>query len=352
MAYIEERTDSKGKKRYRVQIKLKGFPAQNATFERKTDAKEWAKRTESAMKEGRHFKTMESKKHTVGDMIDRYKKSVLPTKGSHQSNQKIQLNYWKKRIGDYTLADCTPALIAECRDELLQETTRLKKKRSPATVNRYLAALSHCFTIAMKEWGWIDDNPIRKVSKPKESRGRIRFLLDDERERLLKACKESSNPFLYPIVVLALSTGARRGEILSIRLNQIDLERGTITFFETKNNEIRAVPLVEHASEVVKELIKIRRIDTDLLFPGSDPKKPIDIRHPWKEALKKAKIEDYRFHDNRHSAASYLAMSGATLAEIAEVLGHKTLQMVKRYSHLSEQHTSKIVAKMNKEIFS
>jgi len=352
MAYIEERKDTKGGKRYRVQIKLKGFPAQNATFERKTDARKWAQQTEAAMREGRHFKTIEAKRHTAGVMIDRYKKSVLPTKGSQQSNQKIQLEWWRNRIGNYTLADCTPALIAECRDELLQETTILKKKRSPATVNRYLAALSHCFTIAMKEWGWIDDNPLRKVTKPKESRGRVRFLSDEERKRLLKACKESPNPLLYPVAVIALSTGARRGEILSIRLNQIDLERGTITFFETKNNEIRVVPLVEHALEVVKDLIKVRRIDTDLLFPGSDPKKPIDIRHPWKEALKKAKIEDYRFHDNRHSAASYLAMSGATLAEIAEVLGHKTLQMVKRYSHMTEQHTSKVVAKMNKQIFS
>ena len=239
MAYIEERKDSKGRKRYRVQIKLKGFPAQNATFERKTDAKEWAKRTESAMKEGRHFKTMESKKHTVGEAIERYKKSVLPTKGSHQPNQKIQLGYWKERIGDYTLADCTPALIAEVRDELLDEVTRLKKKRSPATVNRYLAALSHCFTIAMKEWCWIDDNPLRKVTKPKESRGRVRFLSDDERQKLLNACLESPNTLLYPIVVIALSTGARRGEILSIKWNQVDLNRGTITFFETKNKEIK-----------------------------------------------------------------------------------------------------------------
>ena len=354
MAYIEERTDSKDQKRYRVQIKLKGFPAQSATFERKTDARKWAQQTESAMREGRHFKTIEAKRHTVGEMIDRYKKSILPTKGSHQPNQKIQLGYWKDKIGDYTLADCTPALIAQCRDELLQEVTRLKKKRSPATVNRYLAALSHCFTIAMKEWGWIDDNPMRKVTKPKEPRGRVRFLSDDERERLLKACKGSPNPLLYPIVVIALSTGARLGEIVSITWNQVDLNRGTITFFETKNKQIRVVPLVEHAAEVVKDMNKVRRIDTDLLFPGNDPKnpKPIDIRHPWEVALKKAEVENYRFHDNRHSAASYLAMSGATLAELAEILGHKTLQMVKRYSHLTEQHTSKVVAKMNKQIFS
>jgi len=156
---------------------------------------------------------------------------------------------------------------------------------------------------------------------------------------------------LYPIVVIALSTGARQGEILSLNWNQVDLKRGTITLFETKNKEIRVVPLVEHSLEVVKKMNKVRRIDTDLLFPGSDSQKPIDIRYPWKAALKKAKIKDYRFHDNRHSAASYLAMSGATLAEIAEVLGHKTLQMVKRYSHLTEQHTAKVVAKMNKQIF-
>jgi len=352
VAYIEERKDSKGGKRYRVQIKLKGFPNQNATFERKTDAKEWAKRTESAMKEGRHFKTMEAKRHTAGEMIDRYKKSVLPTKGTHRSNQKTQLTWWKEKIGDYTLADCTPALISQCRDDLLEEKTKLDKQRSPATVNRYLAALSHCFSIAMKEWGWLDDTPMRKITKPKEPSGRVRFLSDDERESLLKACKESTNSLLYPVVVIALSTGARQGEILSLTWNRVDLKRRTITFFETKNKEIRVVPLVEHSLKVVEEMNKVRRIDTDLLFPGKDPQKPIDIRHPWKAALKKAKIKDYRFHDNRHSAASYLAMSGATLVDIAEILGHKTLQMVKRYSHLTEQHTAKVVAKMNKQIFS
>jgi integrase len=299
---------------------------------------------------------MESKKHTVGGMVDRYKKKILPTKGSHQPNQKIQLEYWKERIGDYILADCTPNLIAECRDELLEEKTRLKKLRSPATVNRYLAALSHCFTIAMKEWGWVEENPLRKVTKPKEPRGRIRFLSDNERKSILEACKKSPNTFIYPIVVIALSTGARRGEILSIRINQVDLERGTVTFYETKNNEIRVVPLVDHAQEVVKELIKVRRLDTDLLFPGEKSRKtgkiePIDIRHAWEAALKEAKINDFRFHDLRHSAASYLAMSGATIADIAEVLGHKTLQMVKRYAHLSESHTSKVVEKMNREIF-
>lgn len=352
MAYIETRKDSGGNTSYRVQVRLKGFPTQTATFERKTDANKWAQQTESAIREGRHFKTVESKRHTVEEMIDRYIKSVLPTKGSQKENQKPQLEWWKKKVGSYTLAAATPSMIAECRDDLLDGETHLGGKRSPATVNRYLAALSHCFTVAVKEWGWLDDSPMRKVRKGKESRGRIRFLSDDERSRLLEACQESENKSLYAIVVLALSTGARQSEILTLRWNQVDLKRGVITLFQTKNKEIRSLPLVGHALELFKGLNKVRHIDTDLLFPGRDKKRPADIRHVWMTALDKAKIDDFRFHDLRHSAASYLAMNGATIAEIAEVLGHKTLQMVKRYSHLTEQHTAKVVAKMNKQIFS
>lgn len=351
MAYIEVRKDSDGKTRYRVQVRLKGFPIQSATFQKKTDAHKWAQQTESAIREGRHFKTIESKRHTVEEMIDRYIRSVLPTKGSQKENQKPQLEWWKKRIGRYTLADATPAMIAECRDELLEGDTHLGGKRSPATVNRYLAALSHCFTIAVKEWGWLDDSPMRKVRKGKESRGRIRFLSDDERSRLLTACKDSKNKFLYPIVVLALSTGARQAELLTLRWNQVDLNRGVITLYETKNHEVRTLPLTGLALKLLKDLNKVRHIETDLLFPGSDKKRYADIRHVWKVALDNAKITDFRFHDLRHSAASYLAMNGATIAEIAEVLGHKTLQMVKRYSHLTEQHTAKVVSKMNKQIF-
>ncbi|MBF8251318.1 MAG: integrase family protein, partial [Deltaproteobacteria bacterium] len=287
------------------------------------DANKWAQQTEAAIREGRHFKTVEAKRHTVEEMIDRYIKSVLPTKGSQKENQKTQLEWWKKQIGSYTLADCTPSLIAECRDELLQGITHLKGKRSPATVNRFHAALSHCFTIAVKEWGWLDDSPMRKVRKCKEPRGRVRFLSDDERGRLLKACEESENKTLYPIVVLALSTGARQAEILTLRWDQIDLNRGVITLYETKNKEIRSLPLAGHALKLFKDLNKVRRIDTDLLFPGRDKKQPADIRHVWITALEKAKIENFRFHDLRHSAASYLAMNGATIAEIAEVLGHR-----------------------------
>ena len=156
----------------------------------------------------------------------------------------------------------------------------------------------------------------------------------------------------YPIVILALSTGARLGEITSLSWENIDFDRGQIVLHETKNNERRVLPLAGHAMNILKDWSKVKRIDTPLLFPNSKySDKPIDIRSPWNTAVEKAELEDFNFHDLRHSAASYLAMNGASLSEIAEVLGHKTLQMVKRYAHLSEAHTSSVVASMNKRIF-
>lgn len=351
MAYIQQRKTQDGQVHYRVQVRLKGQPTQTATFSRKTDGRLWAQQIESAIREGRHFKTVEAKKHRLGKMLDRYIKDILPTKPKSQKKQTSQLIWWKKQIGGYALAEITPALIAEQRDVLLREQTVRGKLRSNATAVRYLAALSHAFTIAVKEWGWLESNPINKITKPKEPRGRVRFLSDEERVRLLEACKQSDNPWLYLIVVLALSTGARKMEIMALRWPDIDLNRCIITLHETKNGERRILPVVGHALDLLKEHHKKKNSSTDLVFPGQNLKNPIDIRATWETALKNSEISDFRFHDLRHSAASYLAMNGASLAEIAEILGHKTLQMVKRYAHLSEAHTSKVVARMNEKIF-
>lgn len=346
MASITER-EKNGKKVYNVRVRMKGTPLQSATFERLTDAKKWIQQTESAIREGRHFKNVEAKRHTLADLVERYLENCNPS-----SDYKRQLNYWKDAIGHYTLADVTPALITEQRDKLSSEKTYRKTKRSSSTVNRYLAALSTAFTTAVKEWGWLEDNPLRRVSKLKEPRGRVRFLSDDERPRFLEACKQSDNKDLYLAVVLALSTGARQMEIMNLRWKHVDLDRGMITLLETKNNEPRGIALQGHALKLMRERNKVRRIDTDLIFPGKrHSDKPIDLRDPFEKALKQAGIEDFHWHDLRHSAASYLAMGGASLAEIAEILGHKTLQMVKRYAHLSESHTSKVVARMNEKIF-
>jgi integrase len=263
----------------------------------------------------------------------------------------MQMGWWKERLGSYTLIDITPALIAEARDKLAKLPSPRGGTMSPSTVVRYLAALSHAFTIAVKEWGWIEDNPVRKVTKPKEPRGRVRFLSDDERERLLAACRDSRQPYLLPAVVLALSTGMRSAEVTGLTWDRVDLKAGRILLEETKNGERRVVPLVGHALELLREHAKVRRLDTGLLFPGRNPNRPAELRYAFAIALEAAGIEDFRWHDLRHSAASYMLMNGASLGELAEVLGHKTLQMVKRYSHLSETHTKNLVERMNAAIF-
>jgi integrase len=350
MATITPRKRKNGQTHYRAEIRLRGYPPQSATFERKTDARKWVAQTESAIRQGRHFKTVEASKHTLTELIDRYKRDVLPGKGPWQEHQAACLEWWKRELGTYRLSDVTPILLAEYRDRLLHTPTRQKTERSHASVNRYLASLSHPCSVAVTEWGWLDDNPLRKVRHLTEPRGRVRFLSDDEREHLLAACKSSGSPCLYTVVVLALSTGARKNEILSLTWKDVDLTRGVITLEHTKNGERRALPLTGHALAQLSVLP--RRIDSSLVFPARhDLKRPADVRTAFKHALEAAEIKDFRFHDLRHSAASYLAMNGATLTEIADVLGHRTLQMVKRYAHLSEQHTARVVAAMNEKIF-
>ncbi len=352
MAAIESRCADDGAMSYRVKVRLKGHPVATGTFHRLTDAKRWAQSTEAAIREGRYFKTAEAKRHTLGDLVDRYISEVLPTKPKNSSNTKQHLNWWKSQLGAYPLSDISPALIVQCRNALLGTTTRRGTKMANGTVVRYMASLSHAFSLAARDWQWIDDSPMRKVSKPKEPRGRERFLSDDERIALLRACQASTSKFLYLVVVLALSTGMRRGEIMTLRWPQVDIPRGRILLYATKNDTSRAVPLTGLALNMMNDLTKIRRIDTDLVFPGSAKEiKPVDLTKPWTTALDHAGLKNFRFHDLRHSAASYLAMNGATTIEIAAVLGHKTLQMVKRYSHLANSHTSTVVTAMNEKIF-
>ena len=352
MATIEVRRNEDGTVGYRAKIRLKGFPAESATFERKTDAKEWAKQTETSMRQGRHFKTAEAKKHTVGELLDRYLREIEKKNQKRFIDVRPLLLWWKGEMGVYLLSDVSRALIIEQRDKLLSMKGRHVERLSNSTVNRYMTALGNVFTVAMNEWEWVHENPMKKISKLPEPRGRVRFLDDEERERLLQACKLSTNSQLHTLVVLALSTGARHGELINLRWSEVDWRRQVITLHDTKNKERRLLPLAHYALQLMEAHNKVRNIASALVFPSpSNPQRPWDSSSAWEAALKRANIQDFRFHDLRHSCASYLAMNGASLAEIAEVLGHKTLQMVKRYAHLSEAHTAKVVQRMNERIF-
>ena len=361
MAVIDERTGRNGQPVYRVRIRVKGKPTETRTFTKKTEAKEWARSREEALKSEINFGAAAHSKKPLAELIDQYIKSEVPKRRSDRRNVETRLQWWRDQIGHHALKDISPALLAECRDRLLLEPHKPHKfsskggrgkAKSPNTVIGYMAALSHAFSIACKEWGWLSVNPMTNVSKPRKPNGRVRFLDDEERARLLNACSDSDCGYLYPVVILALSTGARYSEIMNLRWRDVDLKRGVARLEKTKNRQRRALPLT-HVALIQMQALRdnVDPKSMDFVFARGDGLAPMQLRKHWDAAIRAAEIEDFRFHDLRHSAASYLAMNGATLAEIAEVLGHKTLQMVKRYAHLSDQHTAAVVERMNKAIF-
>jgi integrase len=350
MASIQRRawTDKDGKQRtsYRAQIRRRGFPPVTATFERKTDADKWARETEADMSRRRYFPQHEAERHTLAELIDRQLETVKIDRPHDHERQRVILGWWKEKLGDYTLATLTPDLIGRHRDQL-----QTREGMSPGTVNRYLSALSKAFSNAVKEWHWLPDNPLARVSKKPEPRGRVRYLSDDERAALLEACRKSEYRPLYLIVLFALTTGMRRGELFGLRWSDVDLDRRVAILHNTKNGDRRSVPVVPEVAEMLREHGKVRRLDSDLIFASEGAADVWLFDKAWYPALKAAKIKDFRFHDLRHSCASYLAMSGATTAEIAAVLGHRTLQMVKRYAHLSDQHTGAVIERMTRKYF-
>ena len=349
MAAIQKRTwvDREGGQRtsYRVQIRRRGFPPVTASFERKTDAVKWSQATEADMDRRLYFPQHEAERHTVADLVDRQLESVRIDRPHALAQQRVILGWWKAKIGAYTLATVTPELLGRHRDEL-----QSKEGLAPGTVNRYLAGLSTAFSNAVKEWHWLPDNPLRRVSKKPEPRGRVRYLSDEERAGLFDACRKSELPELYLIVLFAITTGMRRGELLGLHWQDVDLERRVAVLHHTKNGDRRSVPIVPEVVALLREHGRVRRLDNDLVFP-SRGRKAAWFDPYWYAALQEAKIKDFRFHDLRHCCASYLAMSGATVPEIAAVLGHRTLQMVRRYAHLSDQHTGAVIERMTRKYF-
>ena len=350
MATIEKRISEDGETTYRAKIRLKGFPSESATFGRLTDAREWAQRIEADMRVGRYFGG--AKRHTFKELADEYEKAASDLQSI--DDRKRHLLTWREEFGRDLLSDVTPQRISHARDKLLtgetrhtvratgdatKDAKREKGKRTGPTANRYLATLSACLTYGVKSLGWIERNPCERVKKSKENPGRVRFLSEEELPRLLDACRPW--PDLYLAVVLSLTTGGRQSEIMGLRWPQIDFARRVITLNQgtTKNKDARSLPLSGEAFELLQERAKVRSLKDDRVFipvkPGAQNRGP---REAWVRALKAAEITDFHWHDLRHTAASYLAMSGVSLVEIAKILGHRTLAMVARYSHLSDGH--------------
>ena len=357
VASIRAKRRADGTLTYHVQVRVKGSPPVTASFERKTAARRWGEETEAAIREHRYFKVFEARRHTAAEMIDRFMTEVVPNRPTQLRHLESHLPWWRTEIGAHLLSELTPSVLSSARDKLSSGITVRGTKRAPASVLRIMASLAAVLKVAQRDWQWIEDSPLAGISKPIASRGRVRYLTAAERGRLLAACKSLEHPYLPTIVIVALSTGMRLGEILGLRWEDIDVREeltiGHAQLLETKNDERRGVPIAGAALTAIRGLPARNVNATSLLFPSLRLRtdKPMDIRRPWEAAVAEAGLKNFRFHDLRHSAASYLAMNGATPSEIAAVLGHKTLSMVKRYAHLSQSHTASVVARMNAQVF-
>jgi len=266
--------------------------------------------------------------------------------------------FWVGELGDRRVADIDADLVADVLDRYASEkVTRFAGRdssgkpilrefgqRKPATVNRQRSVVSALLTYAQKKRmapkGWV--NPCREIAAERLNNARTRFLTADERDRLLKVARASTWPKLYLLILIAITTGARRGELLGLRYADLDLVAGTAHLRHTKNGSERVLPLT---AEVVAEIKRHGKAAPETLLFASTrrPGKPMAISKAFAEALREAAIENFHFHDLRHTCASYLAQNGATLLELADVLGHRGMDMVRRYAHLTTHHKAALV---------
>lgn len=361
MATITKRKRKDGSVRYQIKVRFPGKPIVTETCVNHKTAKARAIALEADIQTGKYFRDKEKaaatlKQKSVEMMLDKYKSEYLPELKSRRVREQ-HIKWWKAEIGKMKLDELTSSIFRNCRKSLASGKTRTGERRSNSTVNRYMATLSHALTMAAdgdkdhEGWGWIEQSQIPRIKALKEPPGRTRFLdKNNELPSLLDACKNSKYDGLHLAVSLALSTGARKGEILGLSWRDIDLDAPYAHVRDSKNGEQRVLPLIPAVVGLLRERKKnmIRHIGSDLVFPGPrDPSKPYNLDKYFRAALTAAGIDDFRFHDLRHSCASYLAMNGASAVELADVLGHKTLEMVKRYSHLNTSHKASVIEKMS-----
>lgn len=278
-----------------------------------------------------------SERLTLKDALDRYLKEVSVTKSvKTQRGETGTAKRLTAKLGKYSLAAITPDIVAKYRDERTEEGMK------PNTVRIELALLSHLFTTAIQEWRLgLTYNPVANIRKPSPGEGRDRRLSPEEEAKLLEAANNYSNPMLGWIVRAALATGMRSNEIVSLRRSQVDSQRRVVRLANTKNGSARTVPLTLEAKKIFEEALAnpVRPIDCDLVFfgePGRDKKtrSPYAFNKIFGTIKKDLGMADLHFHDLRHEAISRLVEAGLSDQKVAAISGHKTMQMLKRYTHL------------------
>ena len=330
-------------------IRRTGWPQTSKNFRLRRDAEDWARRTEDEMVRGAFIQRTPSEKMTVAVALERYERDITPLKKpSTQRGDRTRIREVKKAFGAYSLAGVTPDLVAKFRDQ------RLGEGKANNTVRLELALLGHLYTIAIKEWHiGLVHNPVASIRRPSQGAGRDRRLTPKEQKRLLQAVDEYSNPMLGWIVRIAIETGMRHSEIMGLHCTQVDLRRRIVRLADTKNNSARTVPLTQVATDAFRQALHnpLRPDGTDLVFfgekkqHGKPGRGPYTFNKPWAEIKKRLGLDDLHFHDLRHEAVSRFVEMGLSDQEVSAISGHKSMQMLKRYTHLRAED---LVSKLDK----
>ena len=324
MATFRKRSGS-----WQALVKKKGFGQIGRTFDTKGEAEAWAKIIEAEMVRGVYFSRKEAEATTLSEALDRYEREISSIKkGCLQEKKRIRA--WKLHpLAKRFLATIQGKDIAAWRD------ARIKSGSSANTVRLDLAVISHLFEIARKEWGMEGlTNPVKAIRMPSPPAGRDRRLQPGELEKLLESTSEEMNQ----VICFALETAMRRGELAGMTWDMVDLKKRTVTLPDTKNGQKRIVPLSSVAVTILKDRLSTRRIDGEVWNIGLDA-----ISQNFANACQKAGISGLHFHDLRHEATSRLFEKGLNPMQVSAISGHKTLQMLKRYTHLKAEELAELL---------
>lgn len=326
MASIRQR---QGK--WQARIRRKGYPAVEKSFSSRQDAEKWARQAESEMDRGTFVDRREAEQNTFADILLRYKKEVTPLKKG-SAEEEIRLDVLaRSQLGKYSMTTLSNVVMTNWRNQRLQQV-------SGSTVNRELNIISSVINTAMREWGIaIPHNPVMAIKRPASNPPRVKRLESEEEFRLLAQLTVveraggryagMQNQWMKPLVLLALETAMRQGELLNLRWEHINLSRRTAQLLTTKNGDSRTVPLSTRAVEILSSLP--RSIDGRVLPLTSGA-----VKQAFSRACTRARVSDVVFHTLRHEAISRLFERGLNPMEVATISGHKTLAMLKRYTHL------------------
>ena len=300
------------------------------TFTLKNDAEVWARQTEASIERSDFPDSDRSLKGIkLRQLLERYEETITPLKKSRAAEKYLLRTIKSHPIASLCLDKLTPSMVTTYRDDRLRSV-------SPSSVRRELAILQHCLEVAKNEWGVaLQQNPVSKIKKPAPGKARERRITVEELERLRTALAKCRNGLLSNIVMFAIHTGMRRGEILSIRWSDINFNASTVHLADTKNGEARTVPLSSSALAALPATDN--RAAGERVFPIS----PNAVRLAWERLKRRAGINDLHFHDLRHEAISRFFELGLSIPEVALISGHRDFKMLFRYTHLRPADVAK-----------